>query len=209
MSIRRLVAAVTVAVGYCVGLAAPAQADPGTDQQFVNALKEQGVPVANDADAVGLGNSTCDQLRRGDAPLDVLQHVESVTKWSQDASISFITLSARTYCDDMTAKLQQAAQAPAPAQQAAPAPSGEQTDEGFLNALQKRTVPIISDSAAIDLAHSTCALLERGGTGQEAVSHVGRSDALRHYPNSRDRELKNLQAFTSIAVGAYCPQMTQ
>jgi hypothetical protein len=70
-------------------------------------------------------------------------------------------------------------------------------------------VPIVSDSAAIDLAHSTCALLQRGGTGQEAVSHVGHSDALRHYPNSRDRELKNLQAFTSIAVGAYCPQMTQ
>jgi hypothetical protein len=208
MSIRRLTAAVAVAVGCCGVLAAPAQADPGTDQQFVNALKEQGVPVASDADAVGLGNSTCDQLRRGDAPLDVLQHVESVTKWSQDASVSFIILSARAYCDDMTAKLQQAAQAPAPAQ-AAPAPSGQQTDEGFLNALQKRTVPIISDSAAIELAHSTCALLERGGTAGEAVSHVGRSDALRHYPNSKDREAKNVQAFTSIAVGSYCPQMTQ
>ncbi len=131
-----------------------------------------------------------------------------MTKWSQDASISFITLSARAYCDDMTAKLQQAAQAPAPAQ-AAPGTSGQQTDEGFLNALQKRTVPIISDSAAIELAHSTCALLERGGTAQEAVSHVGRSDALRHYPNSKDRDAKNVQAFTSIAVGAYCPQMSQ
>ena len=206
MSIRHLIAAVAVALGCSAGLAAPAHADPGTDQQFVNDLKEQGVPVASDADAVALGHSTCDQLQRGDAPLDVLQHVQRVTKWSQDASIGFITSSARAYCQDMTAKLQEAATAPAAAPMA-PSPGGEQVDESFLDALQKRTVPIVSDAAAIELAHSTCAVLQRGGSGQDALVHVGNGDALRHYPNNRDRELKNLQAFTSIAVGVYCPKM--
>jgi Protein of unknown function (DUF732) len=200
----RLLAAVAVASGCSAGLAAPAHADPGTDQQFVNALKEQGVPVASDGDAVALGHSTCEQLQRGDAPLDVLQHVESVTKWSQDASIGFINLSARAYCPDMTAKLQEAAAAPAPT-----APGGEQVDEGVLDALQKRRVPIVSDTAAIELAHSTCAVLGRGGSADDALYHVAQNDAVRHYPNNKDQEVRNLQAFTSIAVGVYCPQRSQ
>jgi hypothetical protein len=206
MRIRRLIAAVAVVAGSAAGVAAPAHADPQTDQAFLDALREQGVPVASDAEAIARGHSTCDQLHQGDAPIDVLRRVESSTNWSQDVSISFISVSAQAYCPDMTAKLQEAAAAPPPAA-AAPAPGGQTVDEGFLDALQARTVPITSDAAAIELAHSTCALLQRGGSAEAALAHVANDDALRHVPSNRDRELKNVQAFTSIAVGAYCPEM--
>src|SRR4051812_47841193 len=197
MSIRRLIPAVAVALGCALVFLCPCRPIPEPTSNPSMPSRSRACLLTQTRMRSGWATRRAISCVEGTPRLDDLQHVESITKWSQDASISFITLSARAYCEDMTAKLQQAAQAPAPAQATPGRPSGAQTDEGFLDALQKRPVPIVSDAAAVDLAHSTCALLQRGGTAQEAVSHIGRSDALRHYPNSHDRELKNLQAFTS------------
>jgi len=68
---------------------------------------------------------------------------------------------------------------------------------------------LFSDTAAIELARSTCAVLGRGGSADDALYHVAQNDAVRKYPNNKDQEVKNLQAFTSFAVGVYCPQLGQ
>jgi hypothetical protein len=78
-------------------------------------------------------------------------------------------------------------------------PQEEQLDQAFLNALQQKGVPVKSDKNAIDLAHSTCDLLHRGGTVNDALLHV---------KNATSWTVDQITAFAGVAVYAYCRDQT-
>jgi hypothetical protein len=75
----------------------------------------------------------------------------------------------------------------------------EQLDKAFLNAIQQKGVRAKSDQEAIDLAHSTCDLLHRGGSVNDALLHV---------KNATDWSVDKVTAFAGVAVYAYCRDKT-
>jgi hypothetical protein len=78
---------------------------------------------------------------------------------------------------------------------AAPASADDQLDQQFLEALQQRGVAVKSDQWAIDLAHSTCDLLNKGGTV---------NDALKMLTSKTKWSVKKSTDFGGLAVYAYC-----
>jgi hypothetical protein len=92
------------------------------------------------------------------------------------------------------------ATAPAGAEpQGDPVDQDEQLDQAFLNAIREKGVRVETDRAAISLAHSTCDLLHRGGSV---------NDALRHVKNATDWSMDDITAFAGVAVYAYCRDKT-
>ncbi|MBJ7339731.1 DUF732 domain-containing protein [Mycolicibacterium sp.] len=87
---------------------------------------------------------------------------------------------------------------------AAPAQAGptddqreQQVDQAFLKAVKEQGLKPTSDAFAIDLAHSTCDVLARTGSVE---------NALRHVQNATDwSKPKDIGAFGSLAVQGYCP----
>jgi hypothetical protein len=75
----------------------------------------------------------------------------------------------------------------------------EQLDKAFLNALQQKGVRVKSSQDAIDLAHSTCDLLHRGGSVNDALLHV---------KNATSWSVDQITAFAGVAVYAYCRDKT-
>ena len=74
----------------------------------------------------------------------------------------------------------------------------EQVDQTFLKAVKDQGIPVKSDAFAIDLAHSTCDVLTRTGSVE---------NALRHIKNATDwTESKSIGGFGSLAVQGYCPK---
>jgi hypothetical protein len=74
----------------------------------------------------------------------------------------------------------------------------DQQDQAFLKALGDQGVRMPTDREAIDLAHSTCAVLTRTGSVESA---------LRHVQNATEwTDSKKIGAFGSFAVQAYCPK---
>jgi len=78
-------------------------------------------------------------------------------------------------------------------------PQDEQLDQAFLDAIREKGVRPTSNQSAIDLAHSTCDLLHRGASV---------NDALRHIKNATDWSLDDITAFAGVAVYAYCRDQT-
>jgi hypothetical protein len=78
-------------------------------------------------------------------------------------------------------------------------PQNEQPDQAFLDAIREKGVRPTSNQSAIDLAHSTCDLLHRGASA---------NDALRHIKNATDWSLDDITAFAGVAVYAYCRDQT-
>ena len=78
---------------------------------------------------------------------------------------------------------------------AAPASADDQLDQAFLNALQEKGVSVPSDQYALDLAHSTCDLLNNGGTV---------NDALRMLTKKTKWSTQKATNFGGLAVYAYC-----
>jgi hypothetical protein len=75
-------------------------------------------------------------------------------------------------------------------------PTDEQLDKVFLDAIHKKGVPVKDGQDAIDLAHSTCDLLNRGGSV---------TDALKHIKNAQSKwTADQITAFGGVAVQAYC-----
>ncbi|MDT5298369.1 MAG: hypothetical protein QOG79_1611, partial [Mycobacterium sp.] len=75
----------------------------------------------------------------------------------------------------------------------------QQLDQAFLNAIKQKGVRVKSPKTAIDLAHSTCDLLHRGGTVNDALLHV---------KNATDWSVDDVTAFAGVAVYAYCRDKT-
>jgi hypothetical protein len=75
----------------------------------------------------------------------------------------------------------------------------QQLDQAFLNAIKQKGVQVTSSKDAIDLAHSTCDLLHRGGTVNDALLHV---------KNATNWSVDDVTAFAGVAVYAYCRDKT-
>ena len=75
-------------------------------------------------------------------------------------------------------------------------PNQEQRDEMFTKAVRDEGFRITANKA-IDLGQSTCDLLTRGGSIQDALYHV---------KNATDwSNVNDISKFGSLAVQAYCP----
>ena len=73
----------------------------------------------------------------------------------------------------------------------------EQIDQAFLKAVKDQGLKLKSDGFAVDLAHSTCDVLTRTGSVE---------NALRHVQNATDwADSKKIGSFGSLAVQGYCP----
>lgn len=78
---------------------------------------------------------------------------------------------------------------------AAPASADSQLDQQFLSAVHDKGVAVKSDQWALDLAHSTCDLLNNGGTV---------NDALRMLTKTGSWSVSKATDFGGLAVYAYC-----
>jgi uncharacterized membrane protein len=78
---------------------------------------------------------------------------------------------------------------------AAPAAADSQLDQQFLNALQEKGITFGTDQDSLALAHSTCDLLNNGGTV---------NDALKMLTKKTKWSVKKATDFGGLAVYAYC-----
>jgi hypothetical protein len=99
-----MMAAVIVAVGAATLLAAPAFADPADpdaaqrDELFTKAVRDGGFRISAN-EAIELGHSTCELLKRTGSVQDALYHVKNATDWTNVNDISkFGGLAVQAYC---------------------------------------------------------------------------------------------------------------
>jgi hypothetical protein len=112
-----LLASTAVVVGVAAALAAPAGAQSAVDQAFLGAVRDKGVPIASDAQALDLAHSTCGTLSDGGSAVDALTKIANATNWSEQQATDFGGLAVVAYCNDLMS------QALAPAQQQQSDPS--------------------------------------------------------------------------------------
>ncbi|HEX2283694.1 MAG TPA: DUF732 domain-containing protein [Mycobacterium sp.] len=100
MRTKRLLAAGVIAIGTATALAAPAFADEELDEQFLAALKDKGVPIESDEQALALAQATCDSLDKGAEPVAALRDIQTQTGWSDDDAMDFGSIAVYAYCKD-------------------------------------------------------------------------------------------------------------
>lgn len=94
---RRLL--VLFGVVATVALAAAAQADPGVDASFLDALTKAGITFNNGPNAVNAGKTACGLMGQGQPELDVIQHVtEQNPGITTTSAAKFTAIAASAYC---------------------------------------------------------------------------------------------------------------
>ena len=78
---------------------------------------------------------------------------------------------------------------------AAPASADDQLDQAFLKGLQQKGISVKSDQWALDLAHSTCDLLNNGGNVNDALTMLTKKTK---WSTQKSAD------FGGLAVYAYC-----
>jgi hypothetical protein len=82
-----------------VGLAATAHADPGSDANFIAALRTAGITYKSEPDAEGTGHRACELMDQGHPESDV---VKSMTQQnaglSADTATRFTHIAEEVYC---------------------------------------------------------------------------------------------------------------
>ena len=76
-------------------------------------------------------------------------------------------------------------------------PQDQQIDPVFLKAVRDKGLRIKSDDFAVDLAHSTCDVLTRTGSIENALRHIQNATSW--------GSAKDISAFGGLAVQGYCP----
>jgi len=79
---------------------------------------------------------------------------------------------------------------------AGPAHADDQLDQQFLQTLRDKGITVKSDAFALDLAHSTCTVLNGGGSVEQALRKI-KSETKWSDKKSVD--------FGGLAAYAYCP----
>ena len=103
-----------------IGMAAPAQADPGSDRSgadasFLAALDKAGITYHNGADAIAAGKNVCQLLDQGQRRSDVIKTVsESNPGFTMSSALSFTTVAEKTYCPQHLSDPPPTEQAPPP-----------------------------------------------------------------------------------------------
>jgi hypothetical protein len=78
---------------------------------------------------------------------------------------------------------------------AAPASADDQLDQAFLKALKDKGITVKSDTWALDLAQSTCSVLNKGGTVNDALTMLTKKTKW---------SVQKSADFGGLAVYAYC-----
>jgi Protein of unknown function (DUF732) len=91
-------------IAAAVGLAVPAQADPGSaaagvDASFLDALTKAGITFNNGPNAVNAAKAACGLMGQGQPQLDVVQRVsEQNPGISTTSAAKFTAIAASAYC---------------------------------------------------------------------------------------------------------------
>jgi hypothetical protein len=95
----RLLHVVLVSSTVVIGLAAPAQADPGADANFLAALNNAGITYQSGPDAAGIGQRACQLMDQGHAEADVIKGMtEQNAGFTTDAATKFVQIAENVYC---------------------------------------------------------------------------------------------------------------
>jgi hypothetical protein len=90
---------VLLGIAATLGLALPAQADPGADASFLDALTKAGITFNNGPNAVNAAKTACGLMSQGQPELDVVQHVsEQNPGISTTSAAKFTAIAASAYC---------------------------------------------------------------------------------------------------------------
>ncbi len=94
---------VLLGVAAMLGLAVPAQADPGVDANldasFLDALTKAGITVKSRAGAVKAGKAACGMMEQGQPELDVIQRVTRQNPGLDTTrAAKFTAIAASAYC---------------------------------------------------------------------------------------------------------------
>mgnify|MGYP001015426624 CR=1 FL=1 len=105
MRTTRYLAAAAVAFGAASILAVPAAGQSSVDQAFLQAVRDKGVPIESDAQALELAHQTCGVLNNGGSATDALNKLAGATNWSTDTAANFGSLAVVAYCKDQMARI--------------------------------------------------------------------------------------------------------
>lgn len=86
-------------VALILGAAVPAQADPGADASFVDALARAGISFNDPSNAVQAGRTACGLMDQGKSELEVIQLVTQQNSGiSTMSAAKFTAIAASAYC---------------------------------------------------------------------------------------------------------------
>lgn len=89
-------------VATVIGLAAPAQANPGSndsDAAFLTSLRNAGITYNNPGQAIAAGKATCGLMDNGESGLQVISQLESHNpEFTLESAAQFAELAANAYC---------------------------------------------------------------------------------------------------------------
>jgi hypothetical protein len=102
-----------------LGVATPAQADPGPDASFLAALTKAGITYQDPTVAVAVGKKACDLMNQGNPQVAVIDSVSSSNPgFTADGAAQFTMIAASAYCPQhMGQAATQASPTPLPPQQ--------------------------------------------------------------------------------------------
>ena len=85
-----------------LGVATPAQADPGNsgpDARFLAALNKAGITYQDPTVAIAVGKKACELMDRGNPEVDVIKSVSSSNSgFTVDGAAQFTMIAASAYC---------------------------------------------------------------------------------------------------------------
>jgi hypothetical protein len=89
-----------------VAVAAPAQADPSPDSNFLTQLKNAGISYQTPSVAIGVGKSECKLMDEGMPEAEVIKDLEdSNPAFKGDSPIQFTTIAVNAYCPQHAGEL--------------------------------------------------------------------------------------------------------
>jgi Protein of unknown function (DUF732) len=108
---RRLL--VLFGVAATVSLAVPAQADPGVDASFLDALTKAGITFNSGPNAVNAAKTACGLMSQGQPELDVIQNVTRQNPGLDTTrAAQFTAIAASAYCPQYLQRASDSAQPP-------------------------------------------------------------------------------------------------
>ncbi|SOX52798.1 DUF732 domain-containing protein [Mycobacterium ahvazicum] len=82
-----------------IAVAAPAQADPSPDTNFLTELKNAGISYQTPSVAIGVGKSECKLMDEGMPEAEVIKDLEeSNPAFKGDSPVQFTTIAVKAYC---------------------------------------------------------------------------------------------------------------
>lgn len=94
---KLIVTAAVAAAGLATALAAPAFADE-TDDIFISALQQQGIPFSTPDNAIQLAGAVCEYAAAGQDPTAIALEIMEPAGWSAEQSGFFVGAATQSYC---------------------------------------------------------------------------------------------------------------